>query len=81
MGHEAHHHEEKKPLSLFASPLTHHLPAAETVSHTDSDLEHQQKAQHNTLLSDPNSSNPTFGNMDCTLHEVRHPHANCFWLI
>jgi hypothetical protein len=79
MGHEGHHHEEKQNLSFFASPLAHQpksVPAYDIVSH--SDLEQQQKSQHNaSVSSDPNDSNPQFGNMDCTLHEnpAFHRHA------
>ena len=78
MGHEGHHHEEKKPLSFFASPL--HEPSAHdhtTANHHDrqgsgSDIEMVHKPHHQ---HDPNG--PNYENMDCSLHDTPayHRHA------
>ncbi|KAF2250693.1 hypothetical protein BU26DRAFT_424254 [Trematosphaeria pertusa] len=75
MAHDAHHHEEKQPLSLFASPLNthghalHHNPPASTNS--SSDLE-------SALNKDPHTTtNVPFENTDCALHDspAFHRHA------
>jgi low temperature requirement protein LtrA len=74
MGHEEHHHEEEKPLSLFASPL-HKRGNTPNYSHVSpvpsshgSDLEHQKTADTN---------HAPFDNMDCSLHDnpAFHRHA------
>ncbi|KAJ4287620.1 hypothetical protein N0V90_012323 [Kalmusia sp. IMI 367209] len=84
MGHEAHHHEEKKPLSLFASPLTSHTahpkhPDYHTPSTHSSDLEAHKPVDtsilthHDTSYSAHDTSYNTthvpFGNTDCDLHD------------
>lgn len=62
MGHEGHHHEEKTPLSFFASPLlehsTHHQPA----SISSHDIEDPKKPAHHE-----NHDEQPFENMDSTI--------------
>ncbi|KAF2688479.1 hypothetical protein K458DRAFT_440113 [Lentithecium fluviatile CBS 122367] len=72
MAHE-HHHEEKKPLSFFASPLhteTHATHTAHPKSSHSSDIEVQQKDPH-TATTVPFESN------DCAIHDspAFHRHA------
>jgi low temperature requirement protein LtrA len=72
MGHE-HHHEEKRPLGFFSSPLSsdhayHHAQAPSPPPSMD-DVE-QQKNMHTT-------TSVPFENSDCALHEspAFHRHA------
>ncbi|KAJ4369717.1 hypothetical protein N0V83_005480 [Neocucurbitaria cava] len=84
MAQEAHHHEEKKPLSFFASPL-HQKPSENhssinyehknaSFSSSTSDLEDQQKAfQHITSTSlRTNSSNSSAPNFENTNNQLYH---------
>jgi hypothetical protein len=77
MGHDAHHHEEKQSLTLFASPLhDERTTIYETTSQSDIELQH--KSRHNaSVSSDPSGQNPHFDNMDCPMHEDPsfHRHA------
>lgn len=87
MGHEAHHHEEKKPLSFFASPL--HEPSSHTYGHpsnanedkqvsfSDTDAEQQANNNNHHGSVHSQSSQPNFENMDCELHDnpAFHRHA------
>jgi low temperature requirement protein LtrA len=77
MGHDAHHHEEKQSLTLFASPLhDDRTTIYETTSQSDIELQH--KSRHNaSVSSDPSGQNPHFDNMDCPMHEDPsfHRHA------
>ena len=78
MGHEAHHHEEKGPLTFFATPLhepSHSGHQYTTTPNTDSDLEQQQKSTAHAHAVD--ASQPQFENMDCVLHDnpAFHRHA------
>ena len=81
MGHEAHIHDDKSPLSFFATPLHepshakhngHHRTDA---SNSDTDLEqrHKSPAHAHTV----HTSEPNFENMDCALHDnpAFHRHA------
>lgn len=78
MGHEAHQHEERTPLNLFATPLVK-SPAAmhehNDTSNSDNNLGHWHKTV--TYANTIDASQPTFGNMDCSLHEnpAFHRHA------
>ena len=52
MGHEGHHHEEKKPLSLFASPLDEHT-SQQAASISSHDTEEPQKPAHHDVEETP----------------------------
>lgn len=70
MGHEAHHHETKKHLAFFATPLVERSPVTHgyaNASNDDTDLEHQHKTAAHAHAA--GSSQPNFGNMDYSLHE------------
>jgi low temperature requirement protein LtrA len=71
MRHGVYHVDEKRQLSLFASPLAHiRLPAPAHKLDSQTDLEQQQKNQYNaSVSSDPTASTPEFENMDYGLHE------------
>lgn len=85
MGHEGHHHEEKKPLSFFASPLIDHSPHESSghnyqhtaTSESGSDLEQQHKQTAYTGAQPHDPSQPDFANADCSLHDnpAYHRHA------
>ncbi|KAJ4347952.1 uncharacterized protein N0V89_009324 [Didymosphaeria variabile] len=78
MGHEEHHHEERHPLGLFASPLNEHTakPAQihyHTPSTHSSDVEAHKPVQDTSY----NTTQVPFGNADCSLHDnpAFHRHA------
>ncbi|KAH6620567.1 hypothetical protein C7974DRAFT_465143 [Boeremia exigua] len=78
MSHEAHHHEERSPLSFFATPL-HEIPSPahhySNGGNSDTDVEQQHKTTAHAHALD--ASQPNFENMDCSLHEspAFHRHA------
>ncbi|KAL1601471.1 hypothetical protein SLS60_006386 [Paraconiothyrium brasiliense] len=78
MGHEGHHHEERQPLGLFASPLNEHTahpihPQYHTPSTHSSDVEAHKPVQDTSY----NTTQVPFGNTDCSLHDnpAFHRHA------
>lgn len=71
MGHEGHHHEEKKPLSFFATPLNEHSHS--TKAHNPPSIHSDVEAP-----KDPHTTTSVpFGNADCSLHDnpAYHRHA------
>ncbi|KAF2121199.1 bacterial low temperature requirement A protein-domain-containing protein [Lophiotrema nucula] len=68
MGHEEHHHEEKKPLGIFSSPLNTHGHSHAVITPDSDSLEQQKTA---------NTENVPFENQDCELHDnpAFHRHA------
>ena len=78
MGHEAHHHEVKGPLTFFATPLhepSHTSHDYSNAQNSDTDLEQQHKSTAHAHAAD--ASQPNFENMDCSLHDnpAFHRHA------
>jgi len=88
MGHE-HHHEEKKPLGFFASPLTEHTASKPHPEHPSYTSAHSSDVEAATpALSDTSyhgakptdlahTTNVPFGNTDRELHDspAFHRHA------